>query len=222
MSHASPLRFHRALRAMLLLFFAVAPVAAFGQAPEPAPVALLGVMPSAEGVTVQVASDGCMKRDHLTLTAKGDAAEVRVNTPGVCDDHWPLGQRFLLSWADLGISAGGGRLRQPLAPLYVAKPAAVAKAVTKPQAGEDEAVHGYLVEPEGLVVAVQSGGCTARGDFQPWVERTSPPTIHLTRVRPDHCEADMPYGEPLRFTWADLGVTEQAARLANPVEVIAR
>jgi hypothetical protein len=189
-------------------------------AQTPAPAPLLGALPSDAGVTVQLVTDGCMKRDHLTASPAGsDTAQVSVNTPGVCDDRWPLGQRFLLTWADLGTS-DSGLLANPLAPIHIAQPAKAASLATKPAAGTDQPIFGYLIDPDALVVSVDSGGCTTLDQFQPWIEPTDPPTIHLTRTIDDQCEADLPWGQTLRFTWEQLGVTASSARLANPVLIL--
>lgn len=181
----------------------------------PPPVPLVGAIASDAGLTIQLETDGCMKREDLFVALIGNSqVHISQSKPGTCEDHGY--QTFLLSWAEIG-HPKGAHITTPFKPIPVSIPAKTASAHGKPEKGEDVSVLGYLMEPEALVVAVDSGGCTSLESFQPWVEHGEPSIIHLARVKPDDCEADFPYGEQLRFTWDALGVTSRTAVLANPV-----
>ncbi len=181
----------------------------------PPPVSLIGALASDAGLTIQLETDGCMKREDLFVALIGNSSvHISQNKPGVCEDHGY--QTFLLTWAEIG-DPKDAHITTPFKPIPVITPAKSASSHTKPDTGKDVPILGYLMEPSGLLVAVDSGGCTSLDHFQPWVEHGEPSIIHLTRIKDDHCEMDVLYGEQLRFTWDALGVTSQTAVLANPV-----
>ena len=183
----------------------------------PPPVPLVGAMASDAGLTIQLETDGCMKREDLFVALIGNSmVHISRSKPGMCEDHGY--QTFLLSWAEIG-NPKDAHITTPFNPIPVIIPAKTASAHAKPDTGKEVPVLGYLMEPEALVVTVDSGGCTSLESFQPWVEHGEPSVIHLARVADDRCEADFPYGEQLRFTWDALGVTSKTAVLANPVVI---
>lgn len=80
-----------------------------------------------------------------------------------------------------------------------------------------EPLMGYIADFEGITLQVRSGGCTDKNSFRAQIQETLPLQVTFERVRQDFCEAYFPYGRPVTYTWAELGI-RPGARLVitNP------
>src|SRR5262245_45470672 len=88
----------------------------------------------------------------------------------------------------------------------------------------EERVIAFTVVPVGIDFQVASGGCTHKVHFGLETVRVKPLTVRLVRLTPDYCEAYLPKGVTIRFSFAELGLgarlspTEQATlTVLNPV-----
>lgn len=72
------------------------------------------------------------------------------------------------------------------------------------QAGE-EVVLAATATARFLEFKVRTGGCTHKAHFGVETLAKSPLTVRLLRLRPDYCEAHLPEGEIIRFTYAEIG-----------------
>ena len=75
-------------------------------------------------------------------------------------------------------------------------------------AAHAETLKGFLVNGEGLTFQVESGGCTSKDDFELRQLETFPVQLELVRVNPDFCEAYLPYGTSLTYSWDELGMQD--------------
>jgi hypothetical protein len=64
---------------------------------------------------------------------------------------------------------------------------------------------GVTYDETGLTYQVQSGGCTSKANFELLQRESYPPQIVLVRKVFDACEAFVPYGTKITYTWAELG-----------------
>jgi hypothetical protein len=64
---------------------------------------------------------------------------------------------------------------------------------------------GADVRPEGIAFRVRSGGCTSKAHFGLEMVKRDPLTVRLLRIRPDYCEANVPEGTKVSFTFAEIG-----------------
>lgn len=69
-----------------------------------------------------------------------------------------------------------------------------------------EEILGVSYDGAGMTFHVQSGGCTNKSDFNFIVSLTSPPQLTLVRNRQDLCEAMLPYGQIIKFTYSEMGL----------------
>ncbi|MBA4808208.1 hypothetical protein [Brevundimonas sp.] len=91
--------------------------------------------------------------------------------------------------------------------------------VTRSDAPPAEAIREARFADGGLVVRVDSNGCTQASDFEIAVADNTPTEITLRRTKPDLCKALVPDGVELRWTYADLGLEPGApARILNPLK----
>ena len=91
--------------------------------------------------------------------------------------------------------------------------------VTRSDAPPAEAIREARFADGGLVVRVDSNGCTQASDFEIAVADNTPTEITLRRTKPDLCQALVPDGVELRWTYADLGLEPGApARILNPLK----
>lgn len=74
--------------------------------------------------------------------------------------------------------------------------------------GEIEHIYGMRITPKGIVFQVYSSGCTRKRDFRVDVFESIPVQILLVRVSPDMCDAYVPYGTKIRYSWKRLGLRE--------------
>ena len=71
-----------------------------------------------------------------------------------------------------------------------------------------------------VAVRVDSGGCTSAADFEVAVSDGTPTDLTLTRKAPDSCEALVPDGVEIRWSYADLGIQPgQAVAVRNPIRL---
>ena len=71
----------------------------------------------------------------------------------------------------------------------------------------------------GLVVRVDSNGCTQASDFEISVADNSPTELTLTRTKEDLCRALIAEGVELRWSYADLGIDPGTpVRILNPLK----
>lgn len=75
-------------------------------------------------------------------------------------------------------------------------------------ATEREAILGVTYNADGITYQVSSGGCTSKENFEVAQLETFPVQLVLNRISPDFCEAYLPYGVTITFTYAELGLTE--------------
>lgn len=86
--------------------------------------------------------------------------------------------------------------------------------------GSVEHVYGMIYEPEGLTFQVQSTGCTEQEHFRMVRYQTSPAAVAellLIRIIPDFCDACVPFGETIFFSYKELGLElGQTFSVLNP------
>jgi len=91
----------------------------------------------------------------------------------------------------------------------------------EPETGTVEELLGLQVGADGVTFQVFSGGCTTIEDFR--IERfaSDPIQLLLVRVVPDLCEAYLPYGTTIRYSYESLGLDNgQRFRVLNPMAPI--
>ena len=87
--------------------------------------------------------------------------------------------------------------------------------------GQAEPLLGLLYSGEGLEFQVQSTGCTEKSHFV--VQRLSPESqissqLLLIRVVPDYCDAHVPFGVRISYSYKELGLEEdELFTLLNPL-----
>lgn len=186
---------------------------------EPAKLApgsqILGLMQTKDGLTLQVESGGCRKAEDVAFTSASGRLAIASVAPDHCERDDELGTDVMFPWADLPAFLTIGI---ELAGAVVVEPSDIAGPSAPPEGSKDEPLFGALVKPDGLDVRVFSGGCTQPEHFAFYVEPGSVQQVHIVRTQPDLCEAYIPEGELLHFTWKQLGVTAGTARVANSFE----
>jgi hypothetical protein len=184
--------------------------------PEPsaAELELFGVMQTNDGLTLQLPSGGCRDKSDVSFAVAEDQLVITSLASDSCEAKLELGENVLFPWAELPASSGLGF---GSGAMPVLEPGLTPGPLAGPEGLDDEAIYGVLVTPDGLDIRVFSGGCTGAEDFTAWVEPGEVERVHVVRTRLDGCEAEIPEGVLLHFTWARLGVTRSEARLANPI-----
>jgi len=87
--------------------------------------------------------------------------------------------------------------------------------------GRAEPILGLIYSGEGLEFQVSSTGCTEKAHFV--VQRLSPEgqigsQLLLIRVVPDYCDAFVPFGTRITFSYEELGLEEnESFTLLNPL-----
>ena len=87
--------------------------------------------------------------------------------------------------------------------------------------GLAEPVLGLIYSGEGLEFQVRSTGCTEKAHFV--VQRLSPESqistqLLIIRVIPDYCDAYVPFGTRLSYSYEELGLEEnESFTLLNPL-----
>ncbi len=64
---------------------------------------------------------------------------------------------------------------------------------------------GMIYNGKGVTIQVPSGGCTGKGSFKFVHLETDPVQLKIVVVKPDFCEAYLPYGVTLTYTYAEMG-----------------
>lgn len=91
--------------------------------------------------------------------------------------------------------------------------------MSEAKAAPAEAIRSARFADGGLVVRVDSNGCTQASDFELAVVDGSPADITVRRTRADLCKALVPDGVELRWTYADLGLEPGTpTRILNPLK----
>lgn len=70
----------------------------------------------------------------------------------------------------------------------------------------EEPVLSFAVTPTSIEFRVPSGGCTKKAHFGLETVKTKPLTVRLVRLTPDYCEALLPQGITVRFSYTEIGV----------------
>lgn len=80
---------------------------------------------------------------------------------------------------------------------------------------------GFEMQNDGLVFTVFSGGCTSKKDFRIDILESNPVQVKLVRLYMDECEAYLPLGQKIKFTWKEMGLSnEHAFFLRNPIGLL--
>ncbi len=86
---------------------------------------------------------------------------------------------------------------------------------------EIEELLGLRVDPRGMTFQVRSSGCTQKADFEAQIFEATPTQLVLVRIRPDVCDALVPYGRRIRFSFPELGLGQgQRVRVLNPLATV--
>src|SRR5258708_3897974 len=84
-----------------------------------------------------------------------------------------------------------------------------------------EPILGLTTNLEGITFQVFSGGCSRKVDFQLVQKGASPVQVTLQRNHVDACEAFVPYGTTVKFTWQELGLPNGTMlTIVNPIAPI--
>lgn len=84
-----------------------------------------------------------------------------------------------------------------------------------------ESLLGVLFRQYGIVFQVASNGCTQKSDFKVDVMESFPLQLRLIRVRPDPCDAYVPLGERIFFSYRELGIVAgDELKVQNPLGTI--
>lgn len=84
-----------------------------------------------------------------------------------------------------------------------------------------EPLKGLAVLPEGIVFQVASSGCTSKADFQVDVLESDPLQLRLIRLQEDPCDASLPFGTVIRFSYQELGIVGGSEfRVINPLATV--
>ena len=84
-----------------------------------------------------------------------------------------------------------------------------------------EHIIGYLIDNEGIIFQVASGGCTEKEHFKVYILKSLPVQVQLIRQKKDHCEAFIPYGVKLHFTYEEMGLSAyRQFKIANPLGLV--
>ena len=85
-------------------------------------------------------------------------------------------------------------------------------------AGRIEELLGVMVDPEGVIFQVRTGGCTRPENFR--VERfgQSPTQLLVVRTVADRCEAFVPYGTTFKLSYTQLHLGDRESFvIVNPL-----
>jgi hypothetical protein len=175
---------------------------------------LFGVMQTHEGLTLQLRSGGCRHEGGVDFGVADEALVITRLEEENCEALMPLGEQVAFVWDKLPAFQKFGFSTAAVPVLEPGTKAGATKAVA---GGEEEHIYGVLVTSDGLDIRVFSSGCTGEANFTSWIEPGDIERVHLIRTKLDQCEADIPEGVVLHFTWAQLGVTKQQAQLVNPI-----
>lgn len=84
-----------------------------------------------------------------------------------------------------------------------------------------EPLMGLLIRRNAIIFQVLSNGCTAKDDFQLAVLESTPLQLRLIRLREDPCDAYLPLGTHIRFSYQELGIQRgDKFRVVNPLATL--
>ena len=84
-----------------------------------------------------------------------------------------------------------------------------------------EPLIGLIFRPRAIIFQVYSSGCTTKGDFRLEVLESLPLQLRLIRINEDPCDAFVPLGARIRFSYRSLGLEpSQSLRVVNPLGVV--
>ena len=84
-----------------------------------------------------------------------------------------------------------------------------------------EPLMGLLIRQRAIVFQVSSSGCTTKDDFRVEVLESFPLQLRLIRIREDPCDAFVPLGTLVRFTYRELEIRPGARfRVVNPLATV--
>ena len=91
-------------------------------------------------------------------------------------------------------------------------------------AADIEHLAGITTSREGITLQLSSGGCTSKKSFEVRKRVEAGETvIEFIRLEPDFCEAYLPYGTLLTYSWKELGLKRgDEVRVGNSVTASAR
>lgn len=90
--------------------------------------------------------------------------------------------------------------------------------VTMSPRPELEALHGVLFGRTGIIFQVTSSGCTQKSDFDVVIMESYPLQLRLNRLNPDPCDAYVPLGKRVFYSYHELGlVPGSELRVVNPL-----
>jgi hypothetical protein len=86
---------------------------------------------------------------------------------------------------------------------------------------ENEQLIGIGFHKLGIVFQVMSSGCTQKSDFKLQIMESYPLQLRLIRIKPDPCDAYMPLGERIFYSYKELGIFPgDALRVNNPLGTV--
>lgn len=86
------------------------------------------------------------------------------------------------------------------------------------ESGTLETLYGVEISEEGVAFKVESGGCVGKEHFELIQLETYPSILELRRIGYDPCEAVLPYGQWVRYSYADLRLPPGSPlSIGNPV-----
>lgn len=84
-----------------------------------------------------------------------------------------------------------------------------------------EPLMGLLIRYGGIVFQVASSGCTTKDDFQVEVLESFPLQLRLIRLQEDPCDAYLPLGTRIRFSYRELGIKSgDQLQVVNPLGIV--
>lgn len=178
----------------------------------PADGQVYGMMQTREGLTLQLEPSSCRKTSDVTFGVEGGVLGD-IDVAASCHTDRASGNMLHFAWSEL---PSFDEFNLYIAPSRVARPGSKAGPSEVPEGAAYEHLYGLVIKDEGIEVRVASGGCTAPEHFAFYVDPGSVQELLIVRTTPDTCEAELPEGELLHFTWEQLGVTSERVRVANP------
>lgn len=175
---------------------------------------VFGMMQTSDGVTLQLEPSSCRRTSDVTFGVEaGVLGDIDV-APS-CHTNLSNGSTLHFAWSEL---PNFDDYNLYVAPSRVAQPGSTAGPSEVPEGAAIESLYGVMIHDEGIEMRVASGGCTAPEHFAFYVDPGAVQELLIVRTTPDDCEAELPDGELLHFTWAQLGVTSDRVRVANPFQ----
>ncbi len=86
-------------------------------------------------------------------------------------------------------------------------------------AEEKEILLGVTYDLKAITFQVKSTGCTTKKNFEVLISKSEPAKIELVRRVVDNCEAVVPNGAKVEFTYKELGLSQgKNVYLSNPIK----